>query len=127
MNAHVDIQKQPGEHPPGRVLPRIAARPDPDQWGNDELLTLQEAAALFWPLGPLSVSSLRTAIKDGQLAYTEIAGKFLTTKSSIARMSKCSEKPIDARESPPTDAAIDAGRAAGAALRRIVEMKRGAR
>ena len=81
MNAHVDIEKQPGPHPVKRVLPRIAARPDPDQWGDDELLTLPEAAALFWPLGPLSVSSLRTAIKDGQLAYTEIAGKFLTTKT----------------------------------------------
>ena len=127
MNAHVDIEKQPGPHPACRVLPRIAARPDPAQWGDDELLTLQEAVALFWPVGPLSVSSLRTAIKDGQLAYAEIAGKFLTTKSSIARMSKCSEKPIEARESPHAEAAVDAGRAAGAALRRIAEMKRGAR
>jgi hypothetical protein len=38
---------------------RIAARPDPAHWGDDELLTFAEAAARLWPDGPLTASSLR--------------------------------------------------------------------
>lgn len=72
--------------------PRVAARPSPAQWAEDELLSLPEAAALFWPDGPLSTSSLRTAHRKGQLAVTEIAGKFLTTKAAIRQMSTCELK-----------------------------------
>jgi hypothetical protein len=53
------------------------------------LLTLVEAAALFWPEGPLTTTSLRNAIRNDQLAYVAIAGKFLTTKVAIAEMSVC--------------------------------------
>jgi hypothetical protein len=69
--------------------PRIAARPNPGQWADDELLTLVEAATLFWPAGPLTATSLRNAIRNHQLAYVAIAGKFLTTKVAIAKMSVC--------------------------------------
>lgn len=65
---------------------RVLRRPDPRQWIDEELMSLREAAALFWPDGPLRVSSLRSAHRNGQLAAAEIAGKILTTKSSIADM-----------------------------------------
>jgi hypothetical protein len=69
--------------------PRIEARPLPENWKADELLTLDEAAALFWPDGPLTVTSLRTAVRNGQLDVAEIAGKLFTTTAGIARMSVC--------------------------------------
>jgi hypothetical protein len=39
---------------------RVAARPDPSMWADDELMTFAEAASLMWPQGPLTASSLRT-------------------------------------------------------------------
>jgi len=61
---------------PDRLPARIASRPLPDQWGREELLTLAEAAWLFWPDGgPITVRTLRTAVRDEALAVTWIAGK----------------------------------------------------
>ncbi len=50
------------------------------------MLTLPEAAALFWPAGPISTNTLRTAARDGTLAITKVAGKFFTTPLAIRRM-----------------------------------------
>jgi len=69
--------------------PRIVERPDPSQWGMDELLTLPEAARLFWPSGPLTVNSLRRAVDSNQLAHVRIARKLLTTRASILQMAQC--------------------------------------
>lgn len=74
----------------GSRIARVLHRPSPDEWSDDELMTLFEAAALFWPEGPLTVTSLRTAVRDEKLAVAEIAGKLLTTKASIMTMSTCS-------------------------------------
>jgi hypothetical protein len=65
---------------------RIAARPDPKDWGEDELLSFAEAAALLWPDGPLTASSLRTAYRANELEVTMIARKLLTTKRAIGAM-----------------------------------------
>ena len=73
-----------------RIPPRVAERPDPASWSADELLTLAEAATLYWPRGPLSVSSLRTAVRDQRLPVTVIARKFLVTPAAILEMSRCS-------------------------------------
>ncbi len=83
--------------------PRVRARPNPESWGMDELLTLQEAAELCWPEGPLTVTSLRTAVRDRQLAVAMVAGKFLTTKRQLAEMATChllgtAEKPTVAKK-----------------------------
>jgi hypothetical protein len=67
---------------------RVETRPDPSQWRDDELMTLGEAAALFWPAGPLSMASLRTAHRNGQLAVAVIARKFLTTKAAVEAMAR---------------------------------------
>src|SRR5689334_8351375 len=68
--------------------PRVAERPDPAQWSADEFLTLGEAAALFWPRGPIREASLRTARRDGQLAVARIAGKLLTTRRAVEDMTR---------------------------------------
>lgn len=70
-------------------LRRVAERPDPQAWGEDEILTLPEAALLFWPRGPLRVASLRTAARDGKLAITVIAGKMMTTKRALRGLAVC--------------------------------------
>jgi hypothetical protein len=75
---------------------RVAARPDPGQWGEDELLTFAEAAALLWPDGPLTASSLRTAYRAGGLEVTVIARKLLTTKRALSAMAEAARRPARA-------------------------------
>jgi hypothetical protein len=76
-----------------QVVPsRVFERPDPSQWGDQELLNFKEAVALFWPSGPLTVHSLRTAHRMGQLGVAVIAGKFFTTKAAITEMGLCVRK-----------------------------------
>lgn len=72
------------------TFPRIAARPDPSMWGDEEILTLGEAAALMWPDGPIVTSTLRTAARQGQLGIAVIAGKFFTNKRELTLMTRCS-------------------------------------
>jgi hypothetical protein len=48
-------------------LARAKARPDPAQWVDEEVMTLVEAAAVFFPQGPLTLSSLRRAAAAGLL------------------------------------------------------------
>lgn len=67
---------------------RVAARPDPKDWADDELLTFAEAAALLWPSGPLTASSLRTAYRAGELEVVMIARKLLVTKADLAAMTE---------------------------------------
>ena len=90
-----------------KVPPRVLERPAPETRREDELKSLAEAAALFWPDGPLTVTSLRTAVRDGLLDVAEIAGKILTTRAAIRRMCECRPRsPPNARDS--SDAAARA-------------------
>jgi hypothetical protein len=73
---------------------RIAARPDPSQWSDDELMTFQEAAALFWPQGPLTASSLRTAYRAGELEVVLIARKLLVTKRGLASLTENARRKV---------------------------------
>jgi hypothetical protein len=70
----------------------VAVRPDPAQWADDELMTFAEAAALLWPNGPLTASSLRTAYRAGQLEVTVIARKLLVTKAAIRAMTEAATR-----------------------------------
>jgi hypothetical protein len=72
-----------------RTLDRVAVRPDPATWRNDELMTLGEAAALMFPDGPLSERSLRTAVREGRLPISVVAGKFFVTKAALSLLSVC--------------------------------------
>lgn len=77
----------PARPPYVRAAPdRIAGRPRPDQWCDDELLTLPEAARLFWPDGPLTTTSLRTAARDGRLEIRTVAGRHMTTPAAMRRL-----------------------------------------
>lgn len=71
---------------PGRRPPRVVSKPRPEQWSEDELLTLEEAAALFWPDGPLGTRSLRTAVRKGELGSIVVARKLFTTRRLVERM-----------------------------------------
>jgi len=70
-------------------------------------MSFREAAALFWPEGPLGVSSLRSAHRNGQLAAAEIAGKLLTTKASIKEMVRTGLR-VRRPHDPPTEDALRA-------------------
>jgi hypothetical protein len=76
---------------------RVAARPDPAQWSDDELMTFTEAVALIWPDGPLTRSSLRTAYRAGELEVVVIARKLLVTKRALAEMTKAASRPARGR------------------------------
>lgn len=88
---------------PGRLPARVALRPDPSAWSDDELMSLQEAASLFWPMGPLTTTSLRTAVRHQKLEVAEIAGKLLTSKRCIERMSRCGLRSMSAGASPGSE------------------------
>jgi hypothetical protein len=82
---------------------RVEARPDPRSWDMDELMSLQEAVDLHWP-GPeglLSVSTLRTAIRQGRIAVCEIAGKHFLTRRILLDLSK-GRILASAPDAPPT-------------------------
>jgi hypothetical protein len=89
--------------PKTRATARVAARPDPDAWGDDELMTLAEAAALFWPQGPISERTLRCAIRDSRLPISKVARRFFVTKIALRELSKC-ELVAKSRGAPATRA-----------------------
>src|SRR5260370_39104191 len=69
-------------------LARAKTRPDPAEWGEDEVMTLVEAAAVFFPEGPLTLSSLRREAAAGTLEIAKVAGKDLTTPRSLRQLGK---------------------------------------
>jgi hypothetical protein len=77
---------------------RNAARPDPASWGEEELTTFAEAAALPWPDGPLTASSLRTAYRAAELEVVVIARKLLVTKRALNAMAEAARRPARAVE-----------------------------
>jgi hypothetical protein len=77
---------------------RCHARPAPSDWGDDEPMTLIEAVAVFFPEGPLTVSSLRTEIANGRLATAKVAGRYYVTPANLKalfepRTLTCPESP----------------------------------
>jgi hypothetical protein len=76
---------------------RVAARPDPASWADDELMSFAEAVALVWPDGPLTASSLRTAYRAGGLEVAVIARKLLVTKRALREMAEAARRPVRGR------------------------------
>ena len=66
---------------------RVLERPHVADWDLDELLTLPEAAFLFWPKGPITTATLRTAVRKRELGVAVIASRFFTTRRAIEAMS----------------------------------------
>lgn len=79
---------------------RVARRPDPDAWSEDELLGLHEAVALLWPNGPVTVSTLRIAIARGELAHARIANRIYVT---LAALASCRRTPAASGAGPEVD------------------------
>jgi hypothetical protein len=75
---------------------RVAARPDPAMWADDELLTFAEAASLLWPDGPITASTLRTAYRASGLEVVVIARKLLVTKRALREMAEAARRPARA-------------------------------
>lgn len=72
-----------------------------DQIGDDELVTLAEAARLFFG-GRLTKSALRTEAKRGNLEIFRIANRDFVTKSAIQRMiERCAVQPAAAHVAAP--------------------------
>ena len=60
-------------------------------------MTFIEAVALLRPDGPLTVSTLRTAYRAGELEVVMIARKILVTKRALAEMAKVASRPARGR------------------------------
>jgi len=86
---------------------RVAQRPDPAAWGEDELMSLGEAARLHWPDGPIRERTLRTAVRDGRLPISILACKFFVTRRALAALSNCEPAPTSR---PARDAEATTGR-----------------
>jgi hypothetical protein len=69
-----------------RVLARVFSRPEPEKWAADELMTLAEAAALFWPDGPVTVPTLRTLVRKGQLRIAIVGRRHMTSRRAVEEM-----------------------------------------
>jgi hypothetical protein len=87
-----------------KKIDRIAQRPDPAAWGRDEIISLGEAARLYWPNGPITEKTLRWCVKNGRLPISKVAGKFFVTGRALATLSEC--KPVHVRN---TEDDADAG------------------
>lgn len=116
---------------------RAKARPNPAQWDEDEVMTLVEAVAVFFPDGPLTLSSLRKATAVGTLEIAKVAGKDLTTPRAIRKMVKPScraakpnrrdsgcEKTKDAGSSSINRAESDGRSAQAAAAMTLMEQRK---
>ncbi|WFU41445.1 hypothetical protein QA640_02630 [Bradyrhizobium sp. CB82] len=99
--------------PPRDVVPeRVRLRPLVSDWSEHELITLPEVVALFWPGGggPVTLTTIRTAVRDGDLDIVPIAGKFFTTKAAVIRMAtpRPHPAPTSATMPPPSPPPADA-------------------
>lgn len=70
------------------ALARVKRRPKPDEWRGDEPVMLREAVALFFPEGPLTITSFRAAIRRGELGFVKVAGKMFTTPDAVREMTR---------------------------------------
>ena len=115
-------------------LARVKRRPRPEQWLDDEPITLAEAVALFFPEGPLTINSFRKAAKRGDLAVRRLLGKDFTTPRAVREMTKpcqveSQSRPASSSESvmaaaPSGSSSTAAGRSArDAAKKTFAELK----
>lgn len=77
-------------------LARVRHQPDPASWADDDKLTLKEAVALFYPRGPVTLKTLRSAIAKGGLIPYDFAGKLWVTPAqmrALFRPRECPEPP----------------------------------
>jgi hypothetical protein len=66
-----------------RRLRRLVEKPTLADWDDDEPLSLAEAFELDITGGALSPKGLRTAVRKGEVAFSEVAGKIWITKQAV--------------------------------------------
>jgi len=76
---------------------RVKLRPTEDLWSDTEPLTLQEAAALLFPSGLYTASTLRTCYRQNLLETTLCTRKLTTTKKAVREMLEAARKPARRR------------------------------
>jgi hypothetical protein len=104
-------------------IDRVAQRPDPAMWGEDEIMNLGEAARLHWPnRQPVGEGTLRRAVRDGRLAVSILAGKYFVTRRALAALSTC--EPLRVRDPEEDDESGGGGRGYLADLAAIERMGR---
>jgi hypothetical protein len=69
--------------PGAKRLKRLIDKPTLADWGDDEPLSLAEAFELDVTRGALSPKGLRTAVRKGEVASSEVAGKIWITKHAV--------------------------------------------
>jgi hypothetical protein len=96
---------------------RVAARPLPEMWSDSEVMTLEEAAALLFPDGLITTSTLRSAYKQSKLEVIVIARKVLVNKALVAQMTENARRtgpPAKNADGGSEDDASDSKRRSGA-------------
>src|SRR5258706_16223854 len=89
----------------GRCAPEEGSTPSTTTGSLEPRYSLTQAAAKFFPDGPITAASLRTEIKNKRLRCERVAGKRLVTESAILKMLKaCEECPDDAKPRDSTSA-----------------------
>lgn len=71
------------------ALRRVRARPSPDDWGDEEVMTLIEFEAVFRERWPLTVAGLRNAINKGRLTASLVSGSYWITPAAVKAMFEC--------------------------------------
>lgn len=72
---------------------RLAARPDPGDWDDDDPMTLVEAVKVFGRRYPIRVSTMRSEIHRGRLTASFVGGAFWVTPASLKALFQCPVKP----------------------------------
>jgi hypothetical protein len=67
-------------------LDRVAARPRPEDWAEDDPLRLEEAVAIFAGRLPITVALLRNEIAKGRLVPAKVAGKYFVTPLQLREL-----------------------------------------
>lgn len=72
---------------------RLAQRPSPADWDDDDPMTLVEAVAVFGDRYPLKASTMRSEIHRGRLKASFVGGAFWVTPASLKALFQCPVSP----------------------------------
>lgn len=68
---------------------RTPGRPRPEDWGDDDPMTLLEFAKVFSDRYPVTISSMRQAIAEQRLVASYLRGCYWVTPANVREMFLC--------------------------------------
>lgn len=89
---------------------RTADRPAPEDWTDEDPMTLVEFASVFGAVLPITVSAMRTEIARGRLTASRVGGSYFVTPAAVKALFRCPVSP-KARASTSAKAGSTTGRA----------------